>query len=82
MRDGDCDHENIKDRAFTGVWCSLELIKAVQLGYEILEMHVIWQYELTRYDKTTGRGGLFAEYVNCFLKIKQEASGWPAWCTD
>ncbi|KAJ8679004.1 hypothetical protein QAD02_014791 [Eretmocerus hayati] len=27
-------------------------------------------------------GGLFTEYVDTFLKIKQEASGWPAWCTN
>lgn len=26
------------------------------------------------------RGGLFAEYVNTFLKIKQEASGFPSDC--
>ena len=25
-------------------------------------------------------GGLFTEYVNTFLKVKQEASGWPDWC--
>ena len=25
-------------------------------------------------------GGLFTEYVNTFLKIKQQASGWPDWC--
>ena len=27
----------------------------------------------------TGEHGLFDEYVNCFLKLKAEASGWPAW---
>jgi hypothetical protein len=25
-------------------------------------------------------GGVFTEYVNIFLKLKQEASGWPEWC--
>ena len=25
-------------------------------------------------------GGMFTDYVNTFLKIKQEASGWPEWC--
>ena len=29
---------------------------------------------------TDSRVGLFAEYVNTWLKIKQEASGWPASC--
>ncbi|KYN41550.1 hypothetical protein ALC56_04013 [Trachymyrmex septentrionalis] len=27
-------------------------------------------------------GGLFAEYINSFLKLKQEASGWPSECLD
>jgi hypothetical protein len=26
-----------------------------------------------------GEGGLFAEYVNMFLKLKQESSGYPFW---
>ena len=26
------------------------------------------------------RTGLFAEYVNTWLKIKQESAGWPSWC--
>ena len=37
--------------------------------------------ETTKYDPKTGEGGLFAEYINTFLKIKQESSGWPSWCT-
>lgn len=35
--------------------------------------------ESTKYDVETGSGGLFGEYINLFLKIKQEASGWPDW---
>ncbi|XP_070156722.1 uncharacterized protein [Polyergus mexicanus] len=27
-------------------------------------------------------GGLFAEYINSFLQLKQEASGWPGECGD
>jgi len=23
--------------------------------------------------------GLFSEYIDCFLKLKQEKSGWPSW---
>ena len=26
--------------------------------------------------------GLFTDFVNTFLKIKQESSGWPEWCGD
>ena len=36
----------------------------------------------TKYDPNSGKEGLFADYINTFLKIKQEASGWPSWCTD
>ncbi|CAG2214664.1 unnamed protein product [Mytilus edulis] len=33
-----------------------------------------------KYNPDTKEGGIFTEYVNTFLKIKQEASGWPEWC--
>lgn len=33
--------------------------------------------ETSEYDPKTHKGGLFSEYVDTFLKIKQEASGWP-----
>lgn len=32
------------------------------------------------YDPVTKTGGLFTDYVNTFLKIKQEASGWGSKC--
>lgn len=41
-------------------------------------MHEIWSYKTTQFDGRSG--GLFGEYINKFLKLKQEASGWPAWC--
>jgi len=78
-RQGACTHET-DERAFEGVWVADELRKAVELKYVILDIHVIWQYEMTVYDQNTGEGGHFVEYVNTFLKIKQEASGWPEWC--
>ena len=31
----------------------------------------------TKYRAATESGGLFTEYVNTFLQIKQQASGWP-----
>jgi len=34
---------------------------------------------VTCFDKDTNTGGLFAEYVNMFLKLKQESSGYPYW---
>ena len=32
-----------------------------------------------QYNPLTKSGGLFTSYVNCMLKIIQEASGYPAW---
>ena len=32
-----------------------------------------------QYNPLTKSGGLFTSYVNYMLKIKQEASGYPAW---
>ena len=29
--------------------------------------------------KTPIQGGLFAEYLNMYLKLKQESSGYPSW---
>jgi hypothetical protein len=41
----------------------------------------VWHFDETeQYDPKTKTGGLFTDYVNTFLKMKQEASGWPEWC--
>ena len=35
----------------------------------------MWQHDtVTKYDPITGDGGLFAQYMNTFMKIKMEAS--------
>ena len=39
----------------------------------------MYEYEVTKYDPHTREEGLFADYINTFLKIKAEASGYPAW---
>jgi hypothetical protein len=40
----------------------------------------VWEYDVVQYDPTTKTGGLFSGYINNFLKIKQDCSGWPSWC--
>ena len=42
-------------------------------------MFEFWEYSVTCFDKDTNSGGLFAEYVDMFLKLKQESSGFPFW---
>lgn len=68
------------DRCLLGTWCTPEIRKALDCGYTLLKVYEIYHWEETdRYDPTTGKGGLFGAYINLFLKIKQEASGWPDW---
>lgn len=74
-----CDHKE-ELRALTGTWVIDEVKLAITKGYEIVKIHEIWEYKVTQYDPKTRTGGLFAGYINEFLKIKAEASGWPKSC--
>jgi hypothetical protein len=79
---GSCTHDDPNDRALTGVWVSFELAKAEDMGYEIMEWYEIWHFEeTTQYNPQTREGGLFAQYIDLFLRLKQQASGWPSWVT-
>ena len=70
-----------QERAFVGTWCTPEIEKALEKGYTLLQIYEIYHWEhTTEYNRETNDGALFAEYINSFLKIKQEASGWPSWC--
>ena len=48
-------------------------MKAIEKGYTVLNIHEVWHWEETSDE-------LFKEYVNTFLKVKQEASGYPSDC--
>jgi hypothetical protein len=48
-------------------------------GYKIVEIYEVYEYTVTQYDPQTGEGGLFVQYINTFLKLKAEASGYPDW---
>ena len=74
----ECTHR-AKKRALTETWISTEVQKAVSLGYEVLQIHYVWNYaETTCYDHATGKGGLFANYMNELITVKMEASGYPS----
>jgi len=49
------------------------LLKAIEKGYIIEEIYEVLNYPTTMND-------LFAPYVYMWLKIKQQASGWPTSC--
>lgn len=72
---GVCDH-SVDDRQFTGTW----VMDAISKGYTIVRIHEMWEYKVTQYDPVTRTGGLFVDFINRFLKIKAEASGYPKTC--
>jgi len=74
---GDCFHKTDEEMALTGTWVIDEVRLAVQKGYRILEIHELYDYNVTRYDPET-REDLFAGYIDTYLKLKAEASGFPA----
>uniref|UniRef100_A0A1Y1L1R3 DNA-directed DNA polymerase n=1 Tax=Photinus pyralis TaxID=7054 RepID=A0A1Y1L1R3_PHOPY len=76
---GPCKH-NDDERAVTGTWVLAEVKKAIQKGYKLLVTYEIWKYDTEQYNKSTKTGGLFNEYINKFLGIKQQSSGWPTSC--
>ena len=79
---GKCTHSDSK-RTLWGTWCTPEILKAVEKGYIVTQIIEVYHWaETMQFCMETMEGGLFAEYVNTFLKFKQEASGWPEWCTD
>ena len=69
-----CPHSD-DDRMLRGTWCTPELKKAIQKGYVIRRIHEVWHFP-----EHQRRTGLFANYVDTWLKVKQESAGWPAWC--
>ena len=69
---GICEHNDV-DRAITGTWISAEVEKATALGYKILKKIEAWHFSKTeRYDPATKTGGLWAPYMNLWLREKQQ----------
>lgn len=67
-----------EERALTGTWTMDEIRVALQNGYRLLERFELWEYQVATYEN----GGLFTEFINTFLKLKQESSGYPDWCQN
>jgi hypothetical protein len=56
-----------------------EIKLAVQKGYRLVKLHEVYECQVTKYDPETQEGGHFAQYIDTFLKLKAEASGYPDW---
>ena len=68
-----CTHTD-QQRQLRGTWCTPEIEKAKEKGYELLHIHEVWHFPRKE-------AGLFQPYVDTWLKLKQESAGWPRWCT-
>ncbi|VDI21496.1 Hypothetical predicted protein [Mytilus galloprovincialis] len=74
-------HHGNKELSFTGTWVTDELKVAVNKEYILSTIYEVWHFdEVAQYDPISKTGGIFTEYINTFLKMKQDASGWPSWC--
>lgn len=67
-----CQHSE-EEWMLSSTWCSIQIHKALQLGYQMIQMVEVWIF----FQKPST---LFRGYIDTFLKIKQEASGWTDWC--
>ena len=67
-----CNHTP-EERMLRGTWSTPEIKKAVEKGYHLLKIHEVWHFEKQQ-------EGLFRDYVDTWLQLKQEAAGWPRWC--
>lgn len=75
-----CKHDE-EGGAITGTWVTDEVKTVIRKGYTLLNIYEVWHFEnVSQYNTETKMGAVFTEYVNTFLKMKQEASGWPKWC--
>ena len=67
------------ERMFTHSSCTPELEVALNKGYILQQIHEVLHWpETEMYDPVTKQGGLFTKYINTFLRLKQEASGYPS----
>ena len=70
-----CSHSDYLDRAFWGTFVTVELRLGIRWGHRVTDVLEIWSWSTARRSSN-----LFREYINTFLKIKTEASGWPIEC--
>ena len=74
-----------EERSWIHTYCSGELEVALDHGYQLAHYYEVLHWERSTRFQSTGGGwdqaftqGLFAGYVNAFLQIKQQASGFPS----
>jgi len=78
---GEYCHKTDEERVLTGTFVIDKVRLDVQKWYKILEIHELYEYNVTRYEPETREGGLFVGYIDTFLKLKAEASVYPSLCS-
>ena len=78
-RTGSCTHEKVAERALTRTWVLDEIRLAVKKGYKLVEVYEVYEYQVTEYNPQTGNGRLFVQFIDTFLKLTEEACGYPSW---
>ena len=66
----DCHHTDAQ-RALTSTWCTPELVVALQKGYRLFHIHQVYHFPETQV-------GLFAEYIDTWLKPIKKPAGIPS----
>jgi G:T-mismatch repair DNA endonuclease (very short patch repair protein) len=64
-----CEH-SIDERTLTGTWPTIEIDKALDLGYVLRRVHEVWHFK----KQSTN---LFKPFISKLYKDKLEASGYP-----
>lgn len=77
MNHGNCTHSD-EERCVVGTWVVGELCKVVEMGYVLVDVLGIWEYEVTCCDTKTNDAVRFAEYVYMLLKLKNKSFGYPS----
>lgn len=74
LNTGECEHSS-DERVIHGTYVADELRLAVRKVYVIRKIYGAWDYRSTQYCKTTKNGGIFAKYIDTFLKNKDRRIG-------
>ena len=75
MNTRNCDH-NIDQRSIVGTFTTIEMKKALEKNYSIIEIYEIWHFSIFL-PENENEPGIFTNFMNDFIKIKVESSDWP-----
>jgi len=67
------------ERSWIACYGTPEIAYALTHGYKVLEIYEVYHWNKTsQYSRDGTEVGLFSQFVNGFLRMKQEASGYPS----